>query len=282
MRVRATSVNPIDVKLRASEAMLTAFLGPERPVYLGYDFAGDVVATAAGVAGVTVGDAVFGFMPQERASAYAEYVAVPADIIAQKPASVSYEAAAVTTVAAVTAWNPLVNEFQVKAGDHILIVAGSGGVGHFAIQIAKHFGARVSATNSAKNREFILVLGADQHLDYTVPAYWQAVTGLDFVLDTMGGETLAHCIDMTRDGGRIITTVPAPVEHLVAKAQARGIDVRFGGSRYGREDLTALAALLEQGEVLPHISATYSFAQLPEAQLQLDTGRTVGKVVVTL
>jgi NADPH:quinone reductase-like Zn-dependent oxidoreductase len=282
VKVRATSVNPVDVKLRANDAMLTAFLGSARPAFLGYDFAGDVVAKAAGVAGVAVGEAVFGFMPIDRASAYAEYVAVPANIIASKPANVSYEAAAVTTVAAVTAWNPLVNEFRVKPGDKVLIIAGSGGVGHFAIQIAKHFGATVSATSSAKNRDFILALGADHHVDYTMPDYWQALTGMDFVLDTMGGETLEHCLAMTKDGGRIITTVPAPAAQLVAQAHERQIDVQFGGSRYGSEDLTALAGLLSQGIIRPHISATYAFAQMPAAHTQLETGRTVGKVVVTL
>lgn len=228
VKVKATSVNPIDVKIRADENILTAFLGNKRPAFLGYDFSGEIVAKAEETDGFKIGDAVFGFMPTENASAYAEYVAVPANIIAKKPENSSYEDAAVTTIAAVTAWNPLVNEFKVKKGDKVLIIAGSGGVGHFAIQIAKYLGATVIATCSAKNHDFVLSLGADEHIDYTTEKYWESVNDVDFVLDVMGGETLEHCIDMTKDNGSIITTVPAPSERLVEK-EKRGI------SNYGLE-----------------------------------------------
>ncbi len=280
--VRALSVNPADVKLRANDALLTAFLGESRPAFLGWDFAGEVVETAGASDGFQVGDGVFGVLPSKRARGYAEYVAVPANIIARKPQNASYEAAAVTTMAALTAWNPLVNEAHVKPGDTVLIHAGSGGVGHFAVQIAKHFGAVVVATSSARNREFVLSLGADQHIDYTTQKLAEETIGVDFVLDTVGGEALAHSIDVVKDGGRIITLLPAPEEALVEKARARGIALTFGGMRYSAEDLAALAGLLSRGIVKPHISATYPFDEMARAHEQLETGRTVGKVVVTL
>lgn len=217
-KVRAVSVNPADVKARASEEMLTAFLGPSRPAFLGWDFAGEVVEVAGGANGFAAGDAVFGVLPTERGRGYAEYVAAPANLIARKPPHVSYEAAAVTTMAALTAWNPLVNEARIKPGDKVLIHAGSGGVGHFAIQIAKHLGATVVATSSARNRDFVLSLGADQHVDYTTQSLEEEVEGVDFVLDTVGGERRCNqCASpwpttrmRTPRGSTSLKTSPAP------------------------------------------------------------------------
>ena len=283
VNVHAISVNPADVKIRGSDEMLTAFLGDRRPALLGWDFAGEVVEVGEQTEGFRVGDDVFGVLPTDRAGGYAEYVTAPADsTIAHKPSNVGYEAAAVTTMAALTAWNPLVNEARVKRGDKVLIHAGSGGVGHFAIQIAKHFGATVVATSSDRNREFILSLGADQHIDYANQNLEDEVSAVDFVLDTIGGETLARSIDVVRDGGKIITLLPFPDEGLVEKAKERHIDLSFGGMRHSAEDLAAVADLLGSGALKPHISATYSFVELPQAHTQLESGRTVGKVVVTL
>ncbi len=282
VEVRALSVNPADVKLRQDDTLLTAFLGAERPAFLGWDFAGRIVDGAAEAGGFQVGDEVFGLTPSARGRAYAQYVAVPANSVARKPRNVPYEAAAATTMAALTAWNPLVNEARIKAGEPVLIHAGSGGVGHFAIQIAKHFGARVIATCSARNREFVLSLGADQHVDYQAQALKEVTEGVDFVLDTIGGETLARSLDLVKAGGRIITVLPSPSEEVAAKARARNIALSFGGMRYSQEDLGALAGLLERGIVKPHLSATYAFGEMAAAHAQLETGRTVGKVGVVL
>ncbi len=282
VKVHAISVNPADVKLRSDDKVLTAFLGESRPVVLGWDFAGEIIEVIGQAVGFGVGDSVFGVLPSGLAGGYAEYVRVPANIIARKPSNVSYEAAAVTTMAALTAWNPIVNDAGVKYGDKVLIHAASGGVGHFAVQIAKHLGARVAATSSARNREFVLSLGADQHIDYVSQNLKDEVSGMDFVLDTIGGETLARSIDVVRDGGKIITLIPALDEALVEKAAQRHIALSFGGMRYSAEDIAALADLLGSGAIKPHISATYSFTQVPQAHTQIETGRTVGKVVVTL
>jgi NADPH:quinone reductase-like Zn-dependent oxidoreductase len=281
VKVRAISVNPADVKIRGSDAMLTAFLGEHRPALLGWDFSGDVIATGEPSRGFRVGDDVFGVLPTDRAGGYAEYVVAPANgTIAHKPSNVGYPAAAVTTMAALTAWNPLVNEARVKRGDKVLIHAGSGGVGHFAVQIAKHFGATVVATSSARNREFVLSLGADQHIDYVNQNLKDVVDHVDFVLDTVGGDTLARSIDVVRDSGKIITVIPSPDEALIEKAKERHIALSFGGMRPSGEDLAAVADLLSTGALKPYISATFSFAELPQAHMQLETGRTVGKVVV--
>ena len=282
VKVRALSVNPADVKLRRDGRLLTAFLGADRPAFLGWDFAGEVTEVAGAAGSFQAGDAVFGIMPATRGRAYAEYVAVPVSNVARKPTHVGYEAAAAVPMAALTAWNPLVNEARIQPGETVLIHAGSGGVGHFAIQIAKYFGAKVAATSSARNREFVLSLGADQHVDYTTQKLAEAVSGVDFVLDTVGGETLAGSLDVVRDGGRIITVLPSPSEELVAKATARNVTLSFGGMRYSQEDLAALANLLSRGHLQPHVSAVYPFARMAQAHAHLETGRTVGKVAVTL
>ena len=175
-----------------------------------------------------------------------------------------------------------VNPADVKIrGDDKMLTAFLG-VGHFAIQIAKHFGATVVATSSARNREFVLSLGADQHIDYVNQNLKDEVGAVDFVLDTIGGKTLARSVEVVRDGGKIITLLPLPDDALVEKAKERQIILSFGGMRHSAEDLAAVADLLGSGAIKPHISADYSFANLPEAHTQLESGRTVGKVVVTL
>ena len=282
IKVHATSVNPADVKLRADDGLLTAFLGKGRPAFLGWDFAGEVTQVGSAARGFRVGDGVFGLTPTAHGRAYAEYVTVAADSVAHMPANVSYEAAAVTTMAALTAWNPLVNEARVKPGDTVLIHAGSGGVGHFAIQIAKHLGATVVTTSSARNREFVLSLGADQHIDYTTRRFEEETGGVDFVLDTIGGETLARSLGVVKNGGRIITVIPFSDDALVEQARQRNVALSFGGMRHSAEDLAALADLLEKGILKPHVSATYPFGEMAKAHTQVEGGRTVGKVAVIL
>ena len=282
IKVRATSVNPADVKLRADDQLLTAFLGKDRPAFLGWDFAGEVAGVGSAARGFQVGDGVFGLTPTARGRAYAEYVCVAADSVAHKPGQVRYEAAAVTTMAALTAWNPLVNEMHIQPGDTVLIHAGSGGVGHFAIQIAKHLGATVVTTCSARNRDFVLSLGADRHIDYTARRFEEEIRGVDCVLDTIGGETLTRSLGVVRDGGRIITVVPFSDEALVEQATQRNVTLFFGGMRHSAEDLAALADLLGKGILKPHLSATYTFAEMARAHTRVEGGRTVGKVVVIL
>ena len=282
VKVRATSVNPADVKLRADDKLLTAFLGEDRPAFLGWDFAGEVAEVGSAVQGFQVGDGVFGLTPSAHGRAYAEYVCVAADSVARKPENVSYEAAAVTTMAALTAWNPLGNEMHVQPGDTVLIHAGSGGVGHFAIQIAKHCGASVITTCSARNRDFVLCLGADRHIDYTTRRFEEEIGGVDFVLDTIGGETLTRSLGVVREGGRIITVIPFADEALVEQARQRNVALSFGGMRHSAEDLAALAGLLESGILKPHLSATYAFGEMARAHAHVEGGGTVGKVVVIL
>lgn len=279
IKVNTIGINPADAKVRSSDDTLTQFLGLERPAILGWDVAGEITQKAADTDGFSVGDAVFGLLLSGKG--YAEYVAAPANLMAHKPATISFEEAAATPMAALTAWNPLVHKGNIKKGDRVLIHAGAGGVGHFAIQIAKYLGATVITTASAKNRDFVLSLGADQHIDYTTQKFYEEVDNIDFVLDTIGGDTLAHSIDVVKENGIIITIIPLFSEEIKEKARKNNVHLSFGGVAYSGEDMAAIADLLGSGVLKVHVSASYPFSEMAKSHTQVETGRTVGKIVVT-
>ncbi len=277
VKVKALGINPMDVVIRSDEQFLTSFLGDERPAILGWDVAGEVVEKAADVAGFDVGDPVFALT---NGRSYAEYVAVSADLAVRKPENISYDEAAAVPVAAITAWQALVKVAKVKKGDQVLIHAGAGGVGHFAIQIAKHLGATVIATASGKNRDFILSLGANRHIDYTTEKFYEVLRDIDFVLDTIGGETRERSIDVVKNGGTIVTIIPPLPEGLEEKARQSGVNLSLLIGQASKEGMEALAELLRTGALKVHISAVYPFSQMAEAHTAIESKRTVGKIVV--
>lgn len=282
VEIKAISINPVDVKVRPVEELLTMIIGEMRPVILGWDIAGTVAAVGADVAGFEVGDKVFGMVNfPGHGKAYAEFVAAPASHLAKMPSNATYEEAAATTLAALTALQ--VMQPRVKAGDRVLIHAGSGGVGHFAIQIAKNMGATVAATSSAKNRDFILSLGADEHIEYCEQKFEEVLTNIDFVLDGMGGEVLENSLKVVKDGGTIVS-LPTHVfsDELKAIAEPRSIKLEFVLVTSNGGDMDSLREQVEGGTLKPHVSVTFPFEQMAEAHKQIESGRTVGKAVVKL
>jgi len=283
VETKAISINPVDVKVRPVEKVLTGILGTEeRPVILGWDIAGTVVEVGAEVSDFEVGDKVFGLVNfPGQGKAYAEGVAAPASHLAKMPENVTFEEAAATTLAALTALQVLYS--RVKKGDRILIHAGSGGVGHFAIQIAKNIGATVVTTSSAKNRDFCMSLGADEHIDYREQKFEEVLSDIDFVLDGMGGEVLENSLKVVKSGGTLVSlpthTFP---DDLQAVADKAGVALEFVLVHSSGEDMNTLAGMLEAGTLKPHVSATFPFEKLQDAHLQIESGRTVGKIVVTL
>ena len=282
VEVKAISVNPVDYKVRAYEGVLTMICGEERPVIIGWDIAGVVVALGDNVTTFEVGDAVFGMVNFPGAgNAYAEFVAAPESHLANKPSTISFEEAAATTLAALTALQVL--ETRVKKDDRVLIHAGSGGVGHFAIQIAKALGAYVITTSSAKNKDFVMSLGADEHIDYRTQAFEEVATNIDFVLDPMGGEVLLKSLQIVKEGGSIICLLANHVtEEVLGQAGKRHINVSPLLVQSNGKDMNTLANMLENGTLKPHVSKSFSFEDMAGAHLQLESGRTVGKVVVTI
>ena len=282
--VKAISINPVDVKIREMPDLLDLVYGTDRPLILGWDIAGIIteIGTEVGseVSDFQTGDKVFGLVNfPGHGNAYAEYVAAPAEHLVKIPKHTSFAEAAAATLAALTALQVL--EPRIKAGDKVLIHAGSGGVGHFAVQIAKDIGAYVISTSSAENRDFVLSLGADEHIDYKNQDFEALVSDLDFVLDAIGGEVLEKSLRVTKDGKSIIS-LPSPEFSDKAKAYAKqhNIDVAFFNVTSNGENMHTLKAMIENGTLKPHVFKTFAFADLPDAHRQVESNRTVGKVIV--
>lgn len=283
VQTKAISINPVDIKVRPVDELLTMIMQTEeRPVILGWDISGVVTEVGAGVSDFAKGDKVFGmvnFPGQGRA--YAEYVAAPASQLAKMPKDLSFEDAAAATLAALTALQVLTG--RVKEGDRVLIHAGSGGVGVFAIQIARSMGATVITTSSAKNRDFCLSLGADEHIDYREKKFDEVLSDIDFVIDGMGGKVLEDSLKVVKSGGKIVSlpTHTFPAE-LQAKADKLNVALEFVMVTSNGDDMNTLKTMIEDGTVKPHVSVTFPFEKMADAHRQIESGRTVGKAVVTL
>jgi NADPH:quinone reductase-like Zn-dependent oxidoreductase len=280
--VKAIGINPVDYKARAIEDVLNSLTGEQRPAIIGWDVSGTIIAIGNNITKFKIGDNVFGMINfPGSGNAYAEFVAAPEDHLVKIPKNISFEEAAATTLAAVTALQAL--KPRVKKSDRVLIHAGSGGVGHFAIQIAKSLGAYVITTSSAKNKDFVLSLGADEHIDYGSQKFEEILTDIDFVLDLFNGDILLNSIKITKNGGTIISLPTADFSDEVLKlAKERNVDVSFTVVQSNGDDMNTLKNMLESGTLKPHISKTFAFEKMGDAHLQLESGRTVGKVIVTM
>ncbi|SIN96814.1 NADP-dependent oxidoreductase [Chitinophaga niabensis] len=280
VQVKAFSINPVDIKTRNGKALMGR-LKDENPIILGWDISGIVTAVGANVTDFKEGDAVFGMVNfPGHGKAYAEYVVSPAAHLTLKPGNISHEEAAAATLAALTAWQALVTHAKIKSGDKILVHAAAGGVGHYAVQIAKYLGAHVTGTSSAANKEFILGLGADVHIDYKSQRFEEVTGGLDLVLDAFGGDMIERSLEVIKPGGQLITLPTGAVEGLKEKSEAKGINgYHFMVSSNGK-DMASLAELLEKGIVKSHVSQVFPFTEIVKAHQQVETGRTVGKVIV--
>lgn len=282
IRVKAISINPVDVKTRAGKGIYGR-LKSDSPLLIGWDVAGVVEQVGKKVNRFKAGDEVFGMVNfPGHGKAYSEYVIAPEDHLAIKPANLSFEEAAASTLVALTAWQALVTNARIKPGEKVLIHAAAGGVGHFAIQIAKFLGAEVTGTSSATNKDFVLSLGADAHIDYH--SYnWQSHTEeFDFVLDTIGGENVDLSVMLTKKGGSVISIPTGLNEAVTEKARLKGVAAYFMLVQSSGEDMQQIAALLEKELIKVHVSQVLPFTEMKQAHLLQETGRTVGKIVVRI
>ncbi|UQB69299.1 NADP-dependent oxidoreductase [Epilithonimonas zeae] len=280
IKVKAISINPVDAKTRKGEGMY-GLMKKDNPFILGWDISG--IVEKSNSSDFKVGDEVFGMVNfPGNGNAYSEYVAASTSQLAIKPQNISFEEAAVSTLAALTSWQALVVNGKVQKGQNILIHAASGGVGHFAVQLAKYLGATVTGTSSEKNRDFVLSLGVDHYIDYHTYNWSEQKPGYDFVLDTVGGNNIDNSIEVTKSGGTIISIPSGLNEEITEKAKSKGINGYFILVKSNGEHMKELAFLLETGAIKPHISKIFSFNEMREAHLQLESGRTVGKVVVVI
>ena len=268
VRVQAGSVNPVDWKQR-SGLSATPF-----PTVLGRDFSGTVEHSRA--EGFAEGDEIFG-MPAS--GAYAEYVTASSGAIARKPAGITHEQAAALPVSGLTAWQALFDRGGLEGGQTVLIAGGAGGVGHLAVQFAKVAGARVIATGSARNRDFVLGLGADEYVDYAAQDVGQTVAGVDLAFDTVGGETTGTLVPTLREGGVLVTIANAPPEEA---AQARGARAELLLMDQSPEQLTRIAELVAAGEVRVEIAEVLPLADIRRAHELSESGHTRGKLVLSV
>lgn len=281
VNVKAFSVNPVDVKTRVGGS-LAKELENDPPIILGWDISGIIEKVGTNVNNFKVGDEVFGMIKfGQSGKAYAEYVVAPAEHLALKPANITHPEAAASTLAALTAWQALTFFGKLKSKDKILIHAASGGVGHFAVQIAKHLGAHVIGTSSQKNKEFVLSLGADEHIDYQNTKFEEVVSDIDFVLETMGYENFGRSVDVLKPTGTIINLPSGLSEEVKAKAVEKGVNANFFMTVFSDyKDINTIASLLENGVITPYISHQYSFDEIAAAHTQMESRTTVGKIVV--
>lgn len=280
IQVKAISINPVDIKTRLGKGMAGRLKGIE-PLILGWDISGVVSSVGPAVNAFKPGDEVFGMVNfPGHGKAYAEYVAAPAAQLALKPANISHEEAAAATLAALTAWQALVTHAKLQPGSKVLIHAAAGGVGHFAVQIAKWLGAHVTGTSSAANRDFVMSLGADAHIDYKAQPFEEVAKDMDFVLDAVGGDMIDRSLEVIKPGGTLISIPSGLNEAITEKAKAKGINGYFILVASNGTDMQQLAELLADGRLKAHVSKVFAFEEMAAAHEQIASGRTVGKVVV--
>jgi NADPH:quinone reductase-like Zn-dependent oxidoreductase len=287
IKVKAISVNPVDTFARQNKNTVQAILKPRTDkeiLILGLDISGTVVEVGASVKEFETGNDVFGMVNfSGHGKAYAEYVAAPANQLALKPENVSHVEAAGATLTALTAWQALVNVAKVHSGEKVLIHAAAGGVGHYAIQIAKSFGAYVIGTASAVNGDFVKQLGADEFIDYTAEKFEERVKDADIVLESIpGNDHLLRSVKAAKKGGRVISIKSSPEGATVELIREKELFFQRILVRSNGEDMKEIAKLLNDEKLHSHISHTYEFKDLPKAHLQLETGKTRGKIVVVL
>jgi NADPH:quinone reductase-like Zn-dependent oxidoreductase len=276
IRVLAASINPVDVAIR--KGYLAKLVG-NFPLIPGMDAAGIVEKIGSKVTKCKVGDPVFAFFTLKGEGGYAEFVTAKEDQVAPKPSMVTFAQAAGVGAAGSTAWEALVDKANLHAGQTVLIHGGSGGVGHFAIQIAKARGAKVLATASTANQEFLRQMGADVAIDYARTKFEDVARDVDVVLDTVGRDTLERSYGVVKKGGIIVSIVDEPKPAALEAHGIRGMTLRSTPKPGVLEDLSKL---MEEKKVTPVISQTFAMADVVQAQEQIATGHTRGKIVLNI
>ena len=282
VKVVAAGLNPIDFKTRAGTGASGAFSG--FPVILGNDFSGIVVESSYESHPLKVGDEVYGMtMVPRLGGTYAEYISVPGMCLARKPRSLSHVEAAGVPLAAMTAWGAVVDVAKAHEGQRMLIHAGSGGVGHFAIQFATFFGAHVITTGSTRNSGWLRELGASEVIDYSTTRFEDAVKDVDVVIDLIGNavdDTGIRSLSVLKPGGLIVSVPTGTWPTLAEDAAAAG--VRASGYRVSPDGstLAVISRLLESGDVRVYVDQVFEFDQAKEAHEALETGHTRGKIVL--
>jgi NADPH:quinone reductase-like Zn-dependent oxidoreductase len=282
VRVVAAGINPVDAKTRAGRAV--ADFIPSYPAILGNDFSGIVVETPFEAYPLKPGDEVFGMVPVPRyPGSYAEFVSVPTMSVARKPAGLTHIEAAGVPLAALTAWGVVVDVAKASEEQRILIHAGSGGVGHFAVQFAAWCGAYVIATGSPRNLDWLRELGASEVIDYTTTRFDEVLDEVDTVIDLIGNvhdDTGTRSLSVLRPGGLIVNVPTGSWPTFAADVAAAGMrGTQFRVAPDGAA-LAGIARLLDSGDIRVHIDQVFDLEQAAAAHTALEKGHTRGKIVL--
>jgi NADPH:quinone reductase-like Zn-dependent oxidoreductase len=301
IQIHAASVNPLDSKIRSGEFKL--ILPYRLPLILGNDMAGTVVRVGARVRNFKLGDEVYARPDDDRIGTFAEFIAIKESSLALKPTNLSMVEAASLPLAGLTAWQTLVETAKLKKGQKVLIHAGSGGVGTFAIQLAKHLGAFVATTTSTANIDWVKALGADIVIDYKQQDFATALRDYDVVLNSLGNDQLTKSLQVLKPGGHLISIsgppTPAfavarglawPLQQVLRllslgirkKARKNGIEYTFVFMRADGAQLREITSLIESGAIRPIVDKVFPFQDTHKALAYVDGGRSKGKVVVQL
>ncbi len=275
IRVHAAAVNPVDWKISAG--YLKEMVPHEMPLTLGWDVSGVVDQVGADVTHLSTGDAVYSRPDITRNGTYAEFVVVAAAEVAKKPETLSHNEASAVPLAGLTAWQALFDFARLKKDERILIHAGAGGVGSFAVQFAKWAGAHVIATASAANEALVRDLGADEFVDYRSQQFDEVLAKVDVVLDTIGGDTQARSIQLLNSGGRLFSVVGTPDAAALAAVGATGGGFMVQPSS---EQLGRIAQLIDERKVRVLIDSVFPLSEVRTAHDKSRSGRAKGKIVL--
>lgn len=281
VKVRATCVNPVDWKIR--KGMLRLITGNKFPIILGFDLSGDVVEVGSQVTRFKPGDAIYGNVGL-LGGAYAELAAVPEKSAAPKPTNITYEEAASVPVAALTALQALRDLGHIQAGQTVLINGASGGVGTFAVQIAKALGAQVTAVCSTKNINLVKSLGADRVIDYTQQDFTQDTAQYNIILDAVGKQSFSSCKQVLKPNGIYVNTLPTPetLVQSILTAFIPGKKAKFILETPKSQDLLYLKDLIEAGKIRSVIDRTFPLQELAAAHAYSESERAVGKIAIAV
>jgi len=276
IKVKAAGVNPVDYHIR--NGMLKDSGTHELPLVLGWDASGIISEVGDLVTDLKVGDEVFVYAPLTEQGAQAEYLAVDADVVAIKPKSLSYIESAAVPLAALTALQALTTHGQLKNGQKVLIHNASGGVGNFAVQIAKQLGAHVIATGSEAKKDFIMNLGADEFIDYKQDDFEQHVKDADLVFAAVGGNNIVErSLDVIKHNGRLISLLDEIDEK---KAQAKNVNYARMLVEPSKAGLNQITDMLESNQLTVTIDSVYSLDDAKQAMIKSESARATGKIVI--
>src|SRR5882724_3368648 len=278
VRVHAAGVNPIDWKVR--EGHMKDVWRHKFPLILGWDVSGTVEEVGAGPAAAgrfKIGDEVYGVPDPTRNGAYADYIVVRESEISLKPNSLHHIRAAAVPLAALTAWQSLFDTAQLETGQRVLIHAGSGGVGNFAVQLAKWKRAYVFATASTKNQDLLRKLGVDEPIDYTQQRFENVARNIDVVLDTIAGETQERSWSVLKKGGNLVSLVQGPSEE---KAKKLGVRAAFVAGHPSGAQLAEIAKMIDSGKLAPVIDRILPLSEVLRAHELSQSGHIRGKIVL--